>query len=99
MAGQRKGERGTPAVRITVRLPRWLLDDLRKYVPARRRSEVIAAATAEAMARIKLDEALRIGAGAWSDEDHPDLRTQKDVNRYLSELRMPAAKRFRQNEQ
>jgi len=31
--------------------------------------------------------ALRESAGAWSDEDNPDLMTVEDVNRYIRQLR------------
>jgi len=34
-----------------------------------------------------LEKALRESAGAWSDEDHPDLMTVEDVNRYIRRLR------------
>jgi hypothetical protein len=39
------------------------------------------------LAELKQKQALRAGAGAWTDENHPDLHTQEDINRYLGEIR------------
>jgi len=53
---------------------------------ARKRSQPVVDATAEAVARLNQQEALREDK-IWSDESHPDLTSQEDINRYLSELR------------
>lgn len=37
--------------------------------------------------RIQLQAALSESAGAWSDEDHPDLMSVEDVNQYVRQLR------------
>lgn len=80
--------------RINIRLPRELADDLRRLVPPRKRSQVIIAGTAQAVARIKQEAALEEGAGAWTDESHPELVTQEDIDRYLQDLRSSTQKRF-----
>jgi hypothetical protein len=72
--------------RLNIRMPRELADELKRLVPARKRSQLIVAATAEAVARLKQQEALR-EEKIWSDESHPDLTSQEDINRYLSEMR------------
>ena len=72
--------------RLNIRMPRDLADDLKRLVPARKRSQLVIAATAEAVARLKQQEALR-EEKIWSDESHPDLTTQEEVNHYLSEMR------------
>jgi Arc/MetJ-type ribon-helix-helix transcriptional regulator len=59
--------------RINIVLPRDLAEELRALVPARKRSEVIAQALAEKLARLRQVKALREAAGAWSDEEHPEL--------------------------
>lgn len=46
------------------------------------------------VAELKQKEALKTGAGAWSDKNHPELNSQEDVNRYLAELRASTAKRL-----
>ena len=73
-------------VRMNIRMPRELADELKRLVPARKRSRLVVAATAEAVARLKQQEALREDK-IWSDENHPDLSSQEDINRYLSEMR------------
>ena len=72
--------------RLNIRVPRQLADELKRLVPARKRSQLIVAATTEAVARLKQQEALR-EEKIWSDESHPDLTSQEDINRYLSEMR------------
>jgi Arc/MetJ-type ribon-helix-helix transcriptional regulator len=72
--------------RMNIRMPRELADELKRLVSARKRSQLIVAATADAVARLKQQEALR-EEKIWSDESHPDLASQEDINRYLSEMR------------
>ena len=76
----------TKTERVNVRFPKELLEDLRKYVPRGKRSEVVVAATARAVRQLRLKQALEAGAGAWTDENHPDLNTQEDIDRYRAEL-------------
>jgi len=71
--------------RINVTFPVSLL--LRRYVPRRERNRFIVEATEKELKRRRLLKALRDSAGAWSDEDHPDLMTVEDVNRYIRRLR------------
>jgi len=73
--------------RISVIFPVKVLEDLRRLVPPRERSKFIAEATETELKRLRLEKALRESAGAWSDEDHPDLMTVEDVNRYIRRLR------------
>jgi len=80
--------------RVNVRFPKGLMNELRRYVPLRKRSQVIIAGTARVLAELKRKEALKAGAGAWSDESHPELRSQEDINRYLVELRASTNKRL-----
>ncbi|MCL0065691.1 hypothetical protein M1N79_02230 [Dehalococcoidia bacterium] len=73
--------------RINITFPVSLLEDLRRYTPRRKRNEFIVKATEEELKRERLLRALRGSAGAWSNEDHPDLMTIEDVNRYVRRLR------------
>lgn len=82
--------------RMNIRFPRQLAEDLKRLVPPRKRSQTIVAATAEMVARLKQQAALKAGAGAWSDQRHPELKTQDDINRYLADLRSSTNKRIRQ---
>jgi hypothetical protein len=76
-------------------MPRELVDELKRLVPARKRSQLIVAATAEAVARLKQQEALR-EEKIWSDESHADLTSQEDINRYLSGVRASWERRLRE---
>ena len=73
--------------RINVTFPTTLLEELRRSVPVRERNRFIVEATEKELSRRRLVKALRESAGAWSEEDHPDLATPKDVDRYVRELR------------
>jgi len=81
--------------RLNIRMPRELAEELKRLVPARRRSQLIVAATTEAVARLKQEEALR-EEKIWSDDNHPDLTTQEDINRYLAEIRASWGQRLRE---
>ena len=77
----------TKRERISIYYPKPLLDDLRKLVPARKRSALIAELTEKEVGRLKLLAALEESFGAWSDEDHPELATNEDIDRYVHDLR------------
>jgi hypothetical protein len=75
--------------RINVTFPVSLLEELRRYVPRRERNKFIVEATEKELKRIRLRKVLEDlrREPAWSDEDHPDLMTVEDVNRYIRRLR------------
>lgn len=77
----------TAKERVNIIFPREVLEELRRLVPRRGRSELVVAATQEKLARLRQQEAVRRAAGAWKDEDHPDLITEEDMERYLAEIR------------
>jgi len=75
--------------RINVTFPADLLEALDKFVPSRKRNHFIVEATEEALRRLQLArvlEGLR-EEPAWTDENHPDLMTVQDVDRYVRRLR------------
>jgi len=75
--------------RINVTFPVSLLEDLRRYIPRRERNSFIVEATEKELKRTRLQKVLEDlrCEPAWSDEDHPDLMTVEDVNRYVRRLR------------
>ncbi len=73
--------------RINVILPKELAEELRTMVPARQRSQVIAQALAEKLKRLRQTEAIRQAAGAWRDEDHPDLMAYEDYEVWKQRIR------------
>ena len=44
-------------------------------------------AAKEKIARERFLKALNEAAGAWTDEDHPDLNTNEDIRIYLDRVR------------
>ncbi|MCX7855046.1 MAG: hypothetical protein N2556_03565 [Anaerolineae bacterium] len=64
--------------RLNICSPRNIARDLRRYVPARQRARFVAQAVARELNRLKLLAAIDASAGAWRDEDHPDLMTPSD---------------------
>lgn len=64
-----------------------LVEELDKIVERRKRSQFIMEAVKEKLERMKLEIALERAAGAWQDNNHPDLKTQEDINRYLRGVR------------
>jgi Arc/MetJ-type ribon-helix-helix transcriptional regulator len=73
--------------KITVTLPKVLLARLREHVPARQRSRFILEALEERLALEEQVAALEETAGAWSDQNHPEMRTDEDIDRWLADLR------------
>ena len=73
--------------RINVTFPAGLLEDLDRLTPPRKRNQVIVAATADYVRRLKLLAVLKETAGAWDDESHPELATPQDIDRWLRQLR------------
>jgi hypothetical protein len=77
----------TPTRRIIVAFPESLLGDIDRFVPARKRNEVIVAATEDLVRKMRLLVVLDETAGAWTDENHPDLSTSEDVELWLRDVR------------
>jgi hypothetical protein len=73
--------------KITVVLPAGLLERLNARVPARQRSRFILTAIEEHLATEELLAALDETAGAWSDENHPEMRGPAEIDRWLADLR------------
>lgn len=79
--------------KITVMLPEALLSRLREHVPARQRSRFILEAIEERLALEEQITALAETAGAWSDQNHPEMRTDEDIDRWLDNLRQSRSKK------
>ena len=73
--------------KVTITLPKLVVQRLHELVPARQRSRFIAETLSE---RLILEEqrlALEESAGAWADESHPELRDDEAIDRWLADLR------------
>ncbi|MBC7228488.1 MAG: hypothetical protein H5T61_14855 [Thermoflexales bacterium] len=68
--------------RIQITIPTSLLEEIQQYVPLRERNRFLVQAAEKELRRLKLRR-----QPAWSDEDHPDLQTPEDVDRYVRSLR------------
>lgn len=73
--------------RMNLYITKSVMDDLRRAVPARERTRFVEEVLAREIRRRKLKAALKASAGAWKDEDHPELATFEDVNRWIEEGR------------
>lgn len=73
--------------RTHVMLPRELVDDLDRVVGQRRRSEFVAAAVHEKLARENLRAALRETAGSLDLADYPDWETPEKAAAWVRSLR------------
>jgi len=47
----------------------------------------VVAATAEYVHKLELLAAIKETAGVWGNEDHPELTTPEDIDRWLGQIR------------
>jgi hypothetical protein len=73
--------------KVTLTLPQSPLIRLDAAVPGRKRSRFIAEAILERLAIAEQLAALEETAGAWSDKRHPDMRSEADIDQWLTGLR------------
>ena len=76
-------------------LPREILEEVDKIAGKKRRSLFIAEATQEKLERERFLKVLEETKGAWTDKNHPELKTAKDVKRYVDEKRGSYRKRVK----
>jgi len=82
-------------VRINVLIPVELAEEISKSVGSRKRSSFLVEAAQEKLERMRLAEAMSEAAGSWSEELHPDLKTQDDINRWVRSLRQGDIERMK----
>ncbi len=80
-------ENRTATQKITVTIPVEVLTMMDKLVPARQRSTFIVEAIKEHLELADQLAVLEETAGAWSDANHPDMRTPEDIERWVADLR------------
>ncbi len=73
--------------RLNLYLPKSLVDELRMLIPARGRTKFITKVLERELRRRRLLKALEQSYGAWKDEDHPELATPEDIDRWIEESR------------
>jgi hypothetical protein len=75
--------------RVNVTFPVEVLESLEKLLAPRQRNRFIVEATERALRDTQIDHALNalLDEPAWTDENHPDLMSVADVDRYVRKLR------------
>ncbi|MBL7163569.1 MAG: hypothetical protein ISS57_13290 [Anaerolineales bacterium] len=73
--------------RLNLYLPKSLVDDMRAHIPARERTKFITEVLERELRRKRQRAALKASYGAWSDEDHPEMATGEDIDRWIEEGR------------
>ncbi len=73
--------------KVTVTLSEELLAQLDARIPARQRSSFIATAIETQLAIVEQEAALAEAAGAWTDNNHPDMVSEADIDAWLNQLR------------
>jgi hypothetical protein len=76
-------------------LPREILEEVDQIAGKRKRSLFIATAIREKLERERFLRTLDETKGAWSDKNHPELRTSLDMEQYVREKRRSYRKRLR----
>lgn len=86
-------------VRTTFVLPAEIAENLKKFIPDRKRSEFVAEAINQHLHRMVYQQGLELSFGKWKDEDYPHLCTQEDVERYICEMRSDESWRINQEKE
>ena len=76
-------------------IPHEILEEVDQIAGKRKRTLFIAEATREKLERERFLKILDETQGAWSDKNHPDLKTSRDMERFLSEKRQSYRKRLK----
>jgi metal-responsive CopG/Arc/MetJ family transcriptional regulator len=76
-------------------LPREILQEVDQIAGKRKRSLFIAEATLEKLQRERFLGTLEETQGAWSNKNHSDLKTARDMEQFVSDKRQGYRKRLR----
>ena len=80
--------------RMNLYITKSLMDELRTSIPARERTRFVEDVLARELRRRRLLGALEKSYGAWPDENHPELKTFEDINRWVAEGRKRSTRDF-----
>jgi hypothetical protein len=76
-------------------IPPDILEEVDQIAGKRKRSLFIAEATQEKLQRERFLRTLEETQGAWSDKNHPDLKTAKGIERFIRNKRQSYRKRLK----
>lgn len=82
-------------VKTHIALPEDLLDEIKKEVGAKKRSDFLAEAAREKLKRLRLDKVLEKAAGLWTDERYPEFMTEEDVRSQIRAFRKRVGQRIK----
>jgi hypothetical protein len=78
---------GAVKERMNLYITKSVMDELRRAIPPRERTKFVEEVLARELRRRRLKEAIKKSAGAWTDENHPELMTGEDIDRWIEEQR------------
>jgi metal-responsive CopG/Arc/MetJ family transcriptional regulator len=81
--------------KIHLLLPRDILLEVDQIAGKRKRSLFIAEATREKLERERFLKTLEETQGAWSDKNHPELKTARDMEQFVRDKRQQYRKRLK----
>jgi metal-responsive CopG/Arc/MetJ family transcriptional regulator len=76
-------------------IPHDLLEEVDQIAGKRKRSLFIAEATREKLQRERFLKTLEETQGAWSGKNHPNLKTARDMEQFVSDKRQSYRKRLK----
>ena len=76
-------------------IPHDILEEVDQIAGKRKRSLFIAEATREKLQRERFLKTLDETQGAWSDKNHPDLKTVRDMEKFIRDKRKSYQKRLK----
>jgi Arc/MetJ-type ribon-helix-helix transcriptional regulator len=81
-----------PTRRTHIVIPEPIVSEIDRLVGKRGRSEFLARAAEKELRRLQQIKALENAAGAWKDEDHPELKD--GASQWVKELRRESERRL-----
>ena len=84
----------TNVTRVNITLPKTLLADLKRVIPERERSMVIAEVLKERIARMRREESLKRLKGIWKKAGGVSFKTDKELATWRKSLWAATEKRF-----
>jgi metal-responsive CopG/Arc/MetJ family transcriptional regulator len=76
-------------------IPHDLLEEVDQIAGKRKRSLFITEATREKLQRERFLKTLEETRGAWNDKNHPELKTARDMEQFVSDKRQSYRKRLK----
>jgi len=80
--------------RMNLYITKSVMDDLRKAVPARERTRFVEDILTRELRRRRLLDALEKAYGAWTVENHPEMKTPVDIDRWVADGRKKSTRDF-----